>query len=98
MIFHGIATTSPLQIRDCAMTTRKRRPGAGRKPSGGFAGNSAWLSTRITPEGRASRDGAPAANGQSLSQEIERRLRESFAFSNRGSAHGPPPDHLKALF
>jgi hypothetical protein len=56
---------------------KKRAPGAGRKPRGEFKGKSAALTTRITPETRAAMDRAAQKSGRSLSQEVERRLRDS---------------------
>jgi TraY domain len=60
------------------MAKRKRAPGGGRKPKGEIAGKAAWLSTRITPELRRQLDDAAEKSGRSLSQEVERRLRDSF--------------------
>jgi hypothetical protein len=66
--------------------TRKRAPGAGRKPRGEFRGKSATLATRITPATRAALDRAAKKNGRSLSQEVECRLRLSIGDErkNRG--------------
>jgi hypothetical protein len=66
---------------------RKRAPGAGRKPRGEFAGKSATITTRIRPETRSSLEQAARASRRSLSQEIERRLRESLSSSERRPAH-----------
>jgi hypothetical protein len=57
--------------------TKKRAPGAGRKPRGEFKGKSATLTTRITPGTRAAMERAAQKNGRSLSQEVERRLNDS---------------------
>ena len=57
--------------------TKKRAPGAGRKPGGEFKGKSAMLTTRITPETRAAMERAAKKSGRSLSQEVERRLNDS---------------------
>ena len=67
-------------------TKRKRRPGGGRKPQGEFAGKRAVLSTRITQETRNRLKAAARASGRSLSQEIEFRLRASFATAQQQDA------------
>jgi hypothetical protein len=54
-----------------------RRPGP--RPQGPFEDKRRTLTTRITDETRAALDAAAAANGRSLSQEIEFRLERSFA-------------------
>jgi hypothetical protein len=54
---------------------RKRAPGAGRKPKGEFVGKSATITTRIQPSTRDALEQAARANGRSLSQEVEFRLR-----------------------
>src|SRR5262245_59595443 len=54
-----------------------------------FKGKSRMLTTRITPETRAGLERAARESGSSLSQEVERRLRESL---NR--EHKRPPDVL----
>jgi hypothetical protein len=74
------------------MIKRKRAPGGGRKPKGDFAGKAAWLSTRITPELRKNLDRAAKESGRSLSQEIERRLRDSFGIQRERNPF------LRALF
>jgi hypothetical protein len=61
------------------MVKRKRAPGGGRKPKGPISGKSAWLSTRISNDTRQRLDQAAKQNDRSLSQEIELRLRRSFA-------------------
>lgn len=58
--------------------TGKREPGAGRKPDGEFSGKSAVFSTRITPDLRAMLEKESKETGKSLSQIVERRLRDSF--------------------
>jgi hypothetical protein len=55
-----------------------RAAGGGRKPKGEFAGKSAAFSTRITQELRDSLEKEAQASGKSMSQIVERRLRESF--------------------
>jgi hypothetical protein len=57
---------------------RKRAPGGGRKPRGEFRGKSATLTTRITAGTREALDRAAEKNNRSLSQEVERRLRDSI--------------------
>ena len=57
---------------------RKRAPGGGRKPQGEFAGKSENLTTRITPQLREGLEREAARNNASLSQEVERRLRDSL--------------------
>jgi hypothetical protein len=54
--------------------TRKRAPGAGRKPRGEFPGKTATLTTRITPKTRRDLERAAQESGRSLSQEVEHRL------------------------
>jgi hypothetical protein len=68
---------------------RKRRPGAGRKPRGEFKGKSATLTTRIMTETRQALDNAAKESGRSLSQEVERRLRDSLSRARGG--------HVRAL-
>ncbi|MDG4908120.1 hypothetical protein P9228_16960 [Mesorhizobium sp. WSM4898] len=60
------------------MAKATRAPGGGRKPKGEFAGKSAAFSTRITQELRAALDKESEATGKSISQIVERRLRESY--------------------
>src|SRR5262245_44741948 len=64
---------------------RKRAPGAGRPPRGEYTGKSATITTRIKPDTRLALEDAARANRRSLSQEIERRLRESL--SERQAGH-----------
>lgn len=61
---------------------RKRAPGGGRKPQGEFSKKSSQLATRVTLETRRGLDAAAKKSGRSLSQEVERRLRDSL----KGSA------------
>jgi hypothetical protein len=71
------------QIRPGAVMKRKRAPGAGRPPRGEYRGKSATITTRIKPDTRFALEDAARARRQSLSQEIERRLRESLSSSER---------------
>ena len=71
---------------------RKRSPGAGRKPQGEYAGKSATFTTRIQPELRAALDKCAKRNDRSLSQEVEKRLRESFEVQGKMG-----PTHIGAL-
>jgi hypothetical protein len=52
---------------------------AGRKPKGEYSGKSLVFSTRISPELRGALEKAAKSSGRSLSQEVEHRLRRSFA-------------------
>jgi hypothetical protein len=54
------------------------RPGP--RPRGPFEDKRATLTTRITEETRKKLDKAASANGNSLSQEIESRLEQSFQY------------------
>ncbi|MDH6275601.1 hypothetical protein M2311_005701 [Rhizobium leguminosarum] len=76
--------------------TRKRAPGAGRKPSGEFSGKSSAFSTRITPELRAALEKESQDTGKSLSQIVERRLRDSFDIPKRWE-RALGPGHVRAL-
>jgi hypothetical protein len=77
---------------------RKRAPGAGRPPRGEFRGKSATITTRIKPETRLALEDAARAHRRSLSQEIERRLRESLSSSERSSLSGErQPPHIRAI-
>lgn len=76
--------------------SRKRAPGGGRKPRGEFRGKSATLTTRITPELRQGLEREARRNKRSLSQEVERRLRDSLAYPEKvRKAWGAP--HVHAL-
>jgi hypothetical protein len=61
----------------------KRAPGAGRKPQGEFTGKTATFTSRITPELRLALEQEAAQNRRSLSQEVERRLRDSLEMPKR---------------
>lgn len=74
----------------------KRAPGGGRKPKGDFAGKSSAFSTRITPELRAALDSESEQTGKSISQIVERRLRESYDEPKR-MQRSLGPDHVRAL-
>ena len=51
----------------------------GAKPEGAYSGKSEVLSTRIRPDTRKQLVAAAHASGRSLSQEVEHRLRRTFA-------------------
>ncbi|WP_162561421.1 Arc family DNA-binding protein [Methylobacterium terrae] len=55
----------------------------GRPPSGEFKGKSAVFTTRIRPELRDRLAESAESNGRSLSQEVERRLSDSFRLEDR---------------
>jgi hypothetical protein len=74
----------------------KRAPGGGRKPKGEFAGKSSAFSTRITPGLRAALDAESERTGKSISQIVERRLRESLEEQKR-MQRNLGKDHVKAL-
>ncbi|MGN7802952.1 hypothetical protein ACTJKE_09475 [Ensifer sp. 22521] len=74
----------------------KRAPGGGRKPNGEFAGKSAAFSTRITPELRAALDKESKETGKSISQIVERRLRDSFDHPKRWE-RALGPEHVRAF-
>ena len=57
---------------------KKRRAGGGRKPKGDFSKLVAPLSIRMPAEMRKQLEAAAKTNGRSLSQELLRRLRDSF--------------------
>ena len=73
----------------------KRAPGAGRKARGEFQGNSAVLTTRITPETRALLERAAAkGKNRSLSQVAEKAIDEYL----RKPKHTPERSmHIRAL-
>jgi hypothetical protein len=72
----------------------KRAPGAGRKARGEFQGNSAVLTTRITPETRALLERAAAKSNRSLSQVVQHGLRAYLAMLKKNPDRG---DHIRAL-
>jgi len=53
--------------------------GKGPRPKGEYVGKSSVFSTRIRPDLRKSLEKAAKTSGRSLSQEVEHRLRRSFA-------------------
>ena len=75
---------------------RTRALGAGRKPKGDYRGKSATFTTRIQPDLRAALDQAAQENNRSLSQEVEKRLDESFKLPARMARDFGPP-HIAAF-
>ena len=71
---------------------RKRARGGGRKPAGPYEGKSATLTTRIMPTTRAELYRQAEKNGRSLSQEVEKRLRDSLVPDKRET-----PIHTRAI-
>jgi hypothetical protein len=65
---------------------QKRAPGGGRKPVGEFKGKTATLTTRITPQLRTALERRANKNRRSLSQEIERCLRDAV-WQDRAEPH-----------
>jgi hypothetical protein len=59
-------------------TNRKRAPGGGRKPSGPFRLNTAQLTIRMPADMRSELEAAAKTGGSSVSQELMRRLQNSF--------------------
>jgi hypothetical protein len=70
---------------------RKRAKGAGRKSKGEFHGMRNPLSIRITDALREKLDGACKASGRSLTQEVTRRLDDSFGIK------GEPDPRVRAI-
>jgi hypothetical protein len=70
---------------------RKRAKGAGRKSKGEFHGMRNPLSIRITDTLREKLDGACKASGRSLTQEVTRRLDDSFGIK------GEPDPRVRAI-
>jgi len=60
------------------MSKRKRAPGGGRKPRGDFSQLTAPLSIRMPTEMREQLRSAARAQGRSVSQELLRRVQDSF--------------------
>jgi hypothetical protein len=79
--------------KELFVMARKRAPGGGRKPRGEFRGKSSTLTTRITAETREALDRAAEKNDKSLSQEVERRLRDSI----RNDLSRDQQPHIRAL-
>jgi hypothetical protein len=75
---------------------KARAPGAGRKPRGDYRGKAATFTTRIQPELRAALDKAARESNRSLSQEVERRLDESFKIAAKIARDFGPP-HIAAF-
>ncbi len=71
------------------MPKQKRKPGAGRKPAGPFAHNTAQLSIRMPDDLRAELERAAGKKGWSLTQELLWRLRSSYR-TEREQARRPP--------
>ena len=67
----------------------------GRPPQGEYSGKSAVFSTRITPQLRSGLEREARRSGQSLSQEIERRLSQSL--SQRKTGLSLEKEHNQAL-
>ena len=57
---------------------RKRKPGAGRRPAGPFAHNTAQLTIRMPADMRTSLQAAAQKKGWNITQELLWRLRRSF--------------------
>jgi Arc-like DNA binding domain len=68
---------------------QKRKPGAGRKPAGPFAHNTAQLSIRMPDDLRAELERSANKKGRSLSQELLWRLRSSYR-TEREQERRPP--------
>jgi hypothetical protein len=75
---------------------RERAAGGGRKPRGEFSNKRAMLATRVTMETRKALDAAASRNGRSLSQEVERRLRDSLKGTDK-ARHDPATAALSHL-
>ena len=73
------------------MAKRKRAKGAGRKPKGEFHGMRNPLSIRITDALREKLDGACKGSGRSLTQEVTKRLDDSFGIK------AEPDPRLRAI-
>jgi hypothetical protein len=59
---------------------KRRAPGGGRKPKGEFSGVTSPLSIRMSEEMRRELEAAARARGWSVSQEILRRIQETFRY------------------
>jgi hypothetical protein len=57
---------------------KKRAPGGGRKPQGDFSGLTKPLSIRLPDDLRAELEAAAGKSGKSVTQELLRRLNDSF--------------------
>src|SRR5262245_23108127 len=71
--------------------SRRRAPGAGRKPRGPYRGNSASLSLRVRPETKAELEHLAAEHGRSLSQEMQLAVTEWIR------RHQKPQRHVTGL-
>lgn len=67
---------------------KRRAPGGGRKPKGEFSGVTSPLSIRMPEEMRRQLEAAADARGRSVSQEILRRIQETFRY-DRDRARDP---------
>jgi len=67
---------------------KRRAPGGGRKPKGEFSGVTSPLSIRMPEQMRRQLEAAAHARGRSVSQEILRRVQETFR-SDRDRARDP---------
>src|ERR1700675_3201575 len=67
--------------------TRKRAPGAGRKPQGEFRGNSKAVTIRVRPEIPAALKRLAERHGRSMSQEIQRALDDWITRSQERKHH-----------
>jgi hypothetical protein len=67
---------------------RKRAPGGGRKPKGAFSKLTSPLSIRMPGDMRDELEAAAKASGKSVSQELLRRLQNSF-YRDRDKARDP---------
>jgi hypothetical protein len=78
------------------MKKRKRAPGGGRKPRGEYANRRASFTMRMSQELRNRLDRECGQSGRVLSQEVEHRLQESFAWPIKMQKEWGPP-HIMAL-
>jgi hypothetical protein len=74
----------------------KRAAGGGRKPTGPFEQNTAQLTVRMPADMRAQLDAAAKERGWSLTQELLRRVYDSFGH-NRGKESDPAARGLEFL-
>jgi Arc-like DNA binding domain len=72
--YHYLCITN----KDNQMVGRKRAPGAGRKPKGEFENLTSPFSLRMPPDLRKQVEAAARRTGRSMSQEILRRVQNSF--------------------
>jgi len=76
--------------------SRKRAPGAGRKPAGPISGKGSTFSTRITHETRVGLEAEAAMSGQSISQVAERLIALGLEVK-REREHSSPTQALTFL-